>query len=393
MKILQICPKFFPPFASSGIVRVIYELSKQLVERGYDVTIYTSDAMDINSRIDSSNCIVNVNGIKIYYFRSILYERAWRYKFFITPDLARIIKKSIREYDIVHMHDYRTFQNIVAYYYAVKYNKPYILQAHGSLAITTGKDIPKKLFDLIWGYRMIQYASKLIALTKAEAAQYRKMSIKQDNIVIIPNGINLSEYKNLPKRGNFRQKYSIGDDEKIILYLGRLHKVKGLDLLVKAFAKLSKEYHDIKLVIVGPDNGMLNELKNLVNSFNISSSVIFTGSLYGESKLEALVDADIFVLPSYYETFPIAVLEAMACGLPIIITRSCEFQREINNFAGFSVKTSVLDLYNAIKKLIENENLRKVFGKNSIKIISLKFNLENIIKKYLKLYKSILVEY
>ncbi|NIT57028.1 MAG: glycosyltransferase, partial [Aliifodinibius sp.] len=206
--------------------------------------------------------------------------------------------------------------------YARKYSIPYVLQARGSLITYFYKGWQKRIFDVIWGRRILKDAAKLVALTPIEAEQYRNMGISEDKIEIIPNGIELSEFENLPERGRFRRKHDLGDDQRVILYLGRIHKIKikGLDLLVRAFAELTKPLNSVKLVIAGPDDGYLSSLKKLITDLGISNEVLFTGHLYGEDKVEAYVDADVFVLPSTYEIFGNVVLEACACGTPVIVT-------------------------------------------------------------------------
>jgi glycosyltransferase involved in cell wall biosynthesis len=147
------------------------------------------------------------------------------------------------------------------------------------------------------------------------------MGISDSKIATIPNGINLQEYTDLPRRGSFRRKFSIDEDAKIILFLGRIHEIKGIDFLVKAYAYLLEKlkFKDSLLVIAGPDDGYLVQLKRLLSSMKMGTDdVLLIGPLYGRDKLEAYVDADVFVLPSRYETFPNVILEAYACFKPVI---------------------------------------------------------------------------
>ena len=103
-----------------------------------------------------------------------------------------------------------------------------------------------------------------------------------------------------------------------MLFLGRLNKIKGLDTLAIAFKQIIEESKNVILVIAGPDDGYLNSLKNLVSSLKIDDNVLLVGPLYGDDKLSAYVDADVYVLPSTYETFPVTILEAYACSKPVI---------------------------------------------------------------------------
>ena len=144
------------------------------------------------------------------------------------------------------------------------------------------------------------------------------MGVPDEKIAVIPNGIDFSEYAVLPPRGSFKRKFGIKNEEKIVLYLGRLHKIKGVDILVKAFTNVIENLDDVRLVVVGPDDGSLDGLQTLVKDMNVGNKVIFTGPLYGLEKIKAYVDSEVYVLPSRYETFPMTVLEAYACGKPVI---------------------------------------------------------------------------
>ena len=98
----------------------------------------------------------------------------------------------------------------------------------------------KEIFDKLWGFDILHDASRAFALTEVEKEQYLKMGVSKDKIEIVPLGINLEEYDNLPERGKFKSKHDISDDEKVILFLGRIHEIKGLDLLIKKFQPNSK---------------------------------------------------------------------------------------------------------------------------------------------------------
>jgi glycosyltransferase involved in cell wall biosynthesis len=194
----------------------------------------------------------------------------------------------------------------------------------------------------------------------------------------------------LPQKGEFRRKYGLDDNERVILYLGRIHKIKGLDLLARAFADLSKSLNDIKLVIVGPDGGYLPSLKKLVGELKIRNKVLFTGALYGQDKLEAYTDADIYVLPSFYETFPNTVLEACACGTPVVLTDRCGIADVINGRAGLVVSYDAGQLQQALLHILGDDELRRKFGEKGKLLVREKFNWEKIAEQVESVYLSCL---
>jgi len=325
MKILQVTNFFKPSWEAGGPPRTVYEISKKLVEKGHGVTVYTTDGFKMRLDVEK-NKPVDVDGIKTYYFRNLSSYLARKMVLPIPYYLPVVAKKEIKDFDIVHIHEYRTIAAIVVHHYAKKYKIPYILQPRGSIP-RIRKGIQKKIFDILFGYSIIENASKIIATSRIESGLYESAfpNLGKEKIIHIPNGIDVETYQNLPKRGEFRKKYSIAEDEKAILFLSRIHERKGADILVQAFSKLKKGSKGVKLIIAGPDEGFLDKLKLMVNEMNIEKDVIFSGPLYEKDKLEAYVDADVFVLPSKdpYESFGNVALEASACGTPTIVTNMC----------------------------------------------------------------------
>ena len=386
MKILQVTPEFHPSTGYGGGPIIAYEISRALVQRGHEVTVYTTDADNKTSRLNSG--IKNIGNMKIYYFKNISNSMAYKLKLFVSPGMMRIISREIHNFDLIHVHDYRTFQNILVHHYAIKHGIPYVLQAHGSISSSFyQKQKQKKIFDEIFGYDILRDASKVIALTSMEALQYKKKCVDEDRIEIVPNGINLLEFGDLPESGVFRRKYSIRDDEKVILYLGRLHRTKGIDLLVKAFLDISKEIDNIRLVLVGPDDGYQSALKNLTQELKLDEKVLFSGFVTNDEKMKAFVDADVFVTPSF-SGFPVTFLEACACGLPIITTNNGDKLDWIHGKVGYVVEYDKDQLREAIFRILSDGELMRKFGERGRKLVREYFSWDTIIKKIEGLYEN-----
>lgn len=390
MKILQVVPYFPPAYAFGGPVNVSYQISKELVKRGHEVVVYTTDAESLNSRLNIKPMKV-VDGIRVHYMRNLSLVLARRSKLFITPEISLRAKEEIKEFDIVHLHEYRTYQNIIIHRCAKKYGVPYVLQAHGSLLRIMTKQRLKLIYDVLFGYRILRDASKVIALTKTEAQQYRSMGVAEEKIEIIPNGIDLSEFADLPLKGSFKKKFGIDEDEKIVLYLGRIHQIKGIDILVKAFAKVVKKLSNVKLVIVGPDDGYLGELKALIRALKIEDNVLLLGPLYGRDKLEVYVDAEVYVLPSRYETFPMSLLEAYACSKPVIASNVGGLKDlVINDVTGYLVEPrNIKQLAGNIFSLLNDDNKAKEIGLRGKKFVEKKYTIEKVVNVLEHLYEDV----
>ena len=378
MKILQVV-NFFSPHHGGGSIEVVYQLSKALAQRGHEVSIYTSD-IELDQQYISS-----LSEVKSHAFHKWLTAANLQF----TPGIINASKKELEKFDVIHMHNYRTFQNIVVHHYAKKYSVPYVLQAHGSAGTYFTRGNLKKVYDILGGYNILRNANKLIAVSPGEVEQYEKLGIAREKIEIIPNGINPNEFDNLPPRGEFREQYNLSDNEKLILYLGRIHQVKGIDLLVKSFINLPENLGKVRLVIAGPDDGYLSSLKKLSNDLNLNEKIIFTGPLYKERKFEAYVAADVYVLPSVYEIFGITVLEACACGTPVIVTDRCGAANIVDGVAGNVVSYDSNELANAILFMLSDDKISREFSKNGRALVRDKFNWSRIAEQIENIYVSV----
>jgi len=395
MDILHVVPSFYPCLSAGGVVNASYQLSKKQVEAGNKVSVFTTDSCKTRLKLEK-RYEVNVDGVKTYYFRNL--SNHLKSSFLIDTPLTMPFKanKIIKNHEILHIHEHRHSLAIIASYYAFKNNIPYVLQAHGSVLPFFQKESLKKNFDKLWGFKILHNASRVLALTEIEKEQYLKMGIKEENIEILPLGINLKEYDNLPSKGKFRLKYGIANDDKLILFIGRIHKIKGLDLLVRSFRLLKNDLKDelrngssLKLAIVGPDDGFLEELNKLIGKLKLKEDIILTGPLFENDKKSAIVDSDIFVMPSKYESFTTSGLEAMACEKPLILTKNNHIHNWVNNNVGFSCDYDEKDLANSIKQLLNDEELIKNFGKKGKKLIEEKYNWNSVEKQAENIYKSI----
>lgn len=383
MRILQVIPVFSASFG--GPVAVVRSISKELAKR-HEVTIYTTTAVDKRHDFRSSGFEVVLDGCHVNYFPRISFFGGLN----VSPTMARALNQSLRKYDVVHLHSWRHFEDLAVHHYARRFRVPYVLQVHGSLPRIMDWRRLKGIYDSLFGYRLLRDASKVIALSQTEGEQYRSMQVSKDKIKIIPNGIDLSEYADLPPKGSFKKKLSLGNNEKIILFLGRIHRIKGVDILIKAFASISRELENVKLVVAGPDDGYLHEARALARTLGISDKIAFVGSLYGVNKLEAYVDADFLVVPSLYEIFGIVILEAYACRKPVIASRVIGPQELVlDGQTGILVNPGEInELTDAMKLLLYDESKTRNMGMNARQFVTENFDIEKIVNKIETLYKE-----
>lgn len=388
MNILHVVTYFAPCFSAGGVVNAAYEIAKTQVENGHDVCVYTTDSCQERIKLEN-NYNEDIDGIKVFYFRNISNSVKTKLTIDMPISLIRYLKKTINNFDIIHLHEHRHSLAIATHRYAKKNNIPYVLQAHGSVLPFFQKEKMKEIFDKVWGFDILHDASKVFALTEVEKEQYLKMGIKQEDIEIVPLGINLEDYTDFPEKGKFKSRLNIDENDKLILFLGRIHEIKGLDLLIKSFNQISND--NIKLAIVGGDYGFKGEVEKLINEFDLNEKVIFPGVLTGSDKIEALIDCDIFVMPSRYESFTTSGLEAMACSKPLILTKNNHIHTWVKDSVGLVCEFDTDDLSNCIEKLLNNEKLSEEFGKTGRKLIEEKYNWNKVSKQIESIYENCII--
>jgi glycosyltransferase involved in cell wall biosynthesis len=390
MKILQVISYFPPAYAFGGSVQVAFFISKGLVNNGHEVVVYTTDAKDFKSRFKMRSN-ENIDGIKVYRFRNLSMMLV-KLKIFITPGLFFHLRSEREKFDIIHLHDYRTIQNIVVYFYAKKHGIPYVLHSHNSLVRTGALPALKQLYDVLFGYTLLRGASMVIALSTFEAEQYKLMGVPDERIAIIPNGIDLSEYANLPPPGSFSGKFNIQKNKKIILYLGRINKYKGIDFLIKATAHLINDckYDDIMLVIAGFDDGYLGEIKKQIHLLNIEKNVLLTGKLTEIEKISAFVDADVVVNVEPSNVFGMIPLEAAACSTPVIVSDGNSVKDIVKKGGfGFSVKyNDISELAETMRRIIDDNSLGTKMGQKGREFVFENFDWADVIVKLVNIYEA-----
>ena len=388
MNILHVAHFFYPCLSAGGVVNASYQIALNQVKSN-DVHVYTSDSCKERLKFENGSYGVDVDGIKVDYFKN-LSNKFKLATMLDTPLFAPFkIRNDIKNYDIIHIHEHRQTLAIFVSYFARKNNIPYIVQAHGSVLPFFQKETLKNLFDKAFGFKILHNASCVFALTEVERKQYIEMGVSEDRIEIVPLGINLEEYEDLVEFGNFRSRFNLGDDEKLILFLGRIHEIKGLDLLIDSFNLLLRDSSSsIKLAIVGPDDGYLDILSKKIDENGLKENVIVTGPLYNEQKHEALVDCNLFVMPSRYESFTTSGLEAMACGKPLVLTKNNHIWDWVDGNVGLACDDDENSLKDAMKRVLFDEELSKGFSENAKHLIKDKYNWDMINKQILDIYKK-----
>ncbi len=283
-----------------------------------------------------------------------------------APAILWRVYKYVRAADVVSLHSIYSFPVFVGYLLARFHRKPYGVWPHGVFAPFQRTVSPRKkwLYDRLIGRRILNKASVVFFSARGEREEAVSLGLKCPS-VIVPHGIDVAEYASLPPKGRFRTRCFPGHEGEVVVFLARLNAKKGLDLLIRAMAFVMAQRPQVRLAIVGPPDpaGFLRQVQAWLCESGIESRTTLAGPVTGEAKLEVMADADVFALPSHAENFGFSVFEAMASGVPVVVTDSLNYAEEIvSSGAGIAVKRDPENLATAILHLLENPDLRRRMG-------------------------------
>lgn len=379
MKVLHIAASL--SYEWGGPTKVVAGLTEALAKKGIEITVFAPITDELK--------FAQINGVNVQIFKQSFPARIWTS---CSLELARAVEREISKFDLIHIHEIWHHPQFIAYKAAIKAGKPYIITIHGELEpwCLSNKKIRKKVVSFLFQKKIIEDASALHALTQEEIKNISNYA-ENNNIFLIPNGIVIEEFEELSNEDCIKDMYPEIKDKKVILFLGRIHPKKGLELLIKAFSRIAKDRNDVCLLIVGPDSeGYQHTIEKICKTEGILNSVIITGMLIGRKKLAALRVANLFVLPSHSEGFSISILEALACGLPVVITKECNFPEVEKMGAGRVIERDVEQLSNNLIELLENPELCKTMGEKGKKMVRDTYTWDKIADKMVAVYETVM---
>ncbi|MFQ9501117.1 MAG: glycosyltransferase family 4 protein [Clostridia bacterium] len=315
MKILMLTWEY-PPRVVGGISRVVYDLSHRLIKDGHEVTVVTYRDGEVPYYEDDK-------GVKVYRVDNYMIQPNnfidWilQLNFNMVERASQIIAEQ-GKFDVIHAHDWLVANAAKTLKHS--FDIPIVATIHATEAgRNSGIREPNQKYinDTEW---MLTYeANEVIVNSNYMKSEVQRLfGLPFEKINVVPNGVNLNKFTGMDRDYSFRRKYAM-DNEKIILFMGRLVYEKGVQNLIAAMPKVLASYHDAKLVIAGK-GGMLDELKAQADYLGISNKVYFAGYMNGKDVERMYKAADISVFPSTYEPFGIVALEGMLAERPIVVS-------------------------------------------------------------------------
>jgi glycosyltransferase involved in cell wall biosynthesis len=361
MRVLMAVQSYFPFQDQGGPVVKVRALAHSLALRGHQVTVLTADlglkknSFNMPFEACSWGYCAEENGVKAVYLSTLAHYRALT----VNPGVVGFCRASLRQFELVHFYGLYDLLGPAVSYFCRSRDVPYVIEPMGMYRPIDRSFQLKRTWHRSLGSSFWNHAAQIIATSELEQDELLADGVPPEKVVIRYNGIDRNMPDNAPLRGEFRSKWGIGPAEPVVLFLGRLIPRKGADILIEAFAKACPDSG--RLVIAGPEGepGYVAALSKRAHATGVESRVLFTGPLYDNAKAAVFADTDIFALPSRYENFANSVAEAMACGIPVIITEGCGIRSLVNGRAGLVVAREPGPLADAISKLIADVTLYK----------------------------------
>ncbi len=385
MRVLHVIPSVGPMRGGPSVaLRVMVQ---GLARAGVYVDVVTTDDNG-NGRLD------------VPYSRPIT-EYGVNYRFFprqigfytFSWPLTLWLAQHVKEYDLVHIHALFSYAAIPAAYWASRSGVPYIVRPLGVLnrwGMRNRRPWLKKISLSLVEKKILRGAAAVHYTSEQERSEAAQLGIGEE-CVVISNAVDVPIRSSGVIPGSFRRKHRLLADRIVVLFLSRVHPVKGLHMLLPAFARVWTEHSRARLVVAG--NGEADYLAHLQQEaarLEILPHILWVGFLSGEEKWAALADADIFVLPSESENFGMAAVEAMACGVPVVVTDRVGIQREIAQAqAGLVISRKTEELTKALSVLIADPQLRADMGLNGRRLAREKFTSGATTERVIALYRDI----
>jgi len=398
LKLLHVIPSFAPAWRYGGPIYAVQGMTRELARQGHEVVVMTTN-------IDGPNVLdvplarpVSMDGVTVWYF-PVEPPRWWCF----SRALGRALQMQVKHFDLVIIHSIFLWPTAVAAFSCQRRGVPYVIRpagaldpaclskSYGSGRISLSSRAKKWLYLNTLGRLDLAGASAIHFMSQAEMEASRPLRLRPPGFVL-PHGVECEQMEkesiSLPLRARYPQ---IGD-KKVVLFLSRLDPIKGLDRLIPALGDLALRRKDFAFVLAGMGNTAYEaEVAALVKEHLLQEQTVFLGLVHGSAKWALFRDADLFALSSYHENFGVAVVEAMAAGLPVIISDRVGICREVSRAgAGLVTGLEPKEIAAAVERLLADENLRQEMGRKGAILAREQFNLAKVVKDLVQVYGQII---
>lgn len=389
MKILHVTLGFIPAVGWGGPVKIVHENGRELVRRGHEVTVCCTNLLNKRERIAPGTFTRRIDGLQVVYFAT------WNLPFWPgtlgpiwLPEWSGWLRREIAQFDVVHINGYRNFMNLPVIQAAKAAGVPVVLQPHGGIPVIVNSFVVKRLYDRVFGQSELANVAAIIAGQDSEREQALARGVPPEKIQIIYNGLAIRDAASLPESGAFRKRYGLRNDAPLVLFLARINKKKGADMLIEAFVRLKTP--NVQLIIAGPDDGQLPEVLRLIKKYGVQDRVVLPGLLSGVDVDAAFRDADLYVLPCRADTFPQTILESCYAGTPIVVTDACESAYLVKDRIGDVVPFDPDAFAKAIDRLLNDREHYQRYQANCPLVMADTFSIRQAVDRLEALYERVM---
>lgn len=383
MKIVHVITSMDPD--KGGPQAVVMRLAAAQADLGHDVQVVSQADREVVTRMVAlGRLIPGFDRISWH-----LLPLPGRVEEILCRRARGVLARVLTDADQLHLHGVWEPILVAAAAMARRLGIPYCVCPAGMLDTwsLSQKRWKKRLALALGCRRMLDNAAFIHALNRDEVDLMQPVGLRAP-AEIIPNGVFVEEFEQLPSPGPFLDLISRPNGRRYVLFLSRLHYKKGLDLLAHAFRQVAQECPDVDLIVAGPDGGAEDDFRTLVRRFGLERRVLMVGPLYGETKLQALVAAACFCLPSRQEGFSIAITEALACGTPVVITHACHFPEVAIAGAGVVTTLEPAEIAHGMIEILENSGAAERMGRRGRHLVFENYTWPRIARLTTGLYEA-----
>ena len=366
IKILRVVSDLYP-YSIGGLGVHVHELSKEIVKRGHQVTVFTCEK---HPKLYHNQ----VNGYNVYYFNTFMNT----FGFSAPPSMLTALFKKVDDFDIVHAHSHLFFSTHMAAFVRKFKKTPLIVTNHGFVSQRVPFTIQKIALPIVakWTY---SNADAIICYTSEMKEEMENWGIRTENVRIIHNGVNTEFFR--PLNNN--------DKEYDIIWVGRYVPGKGIEFLIQSLSELKKEFKDFKVLMIG-SGPLKKSIEEMVIKSNLTNHITFIEKISNDDLLYYYNKSKLFVLTSIEEGVPRTILEAMACGLPVVCSDLPQLKTLIDGSGILVPKKDGISIANAIMKILNDDKFYERLSMNARQKIITKYSWEDTVTKTIQLYEELI---
>jgi len=396
MRILFAAPGYKPAWRIGGPIISVSSVAEGLARRGHEVIVFTANS-NLDQDLDvPTNRPIEIEGVQVWYFeRQEPLQRLFPHVgylskslgFLYSPHMAKALERVVPTVDLVHTHLPFNYPTYAAAQAAFRHGKPLFYHQRGVFDPERLKfrSLKKMLYLRLVEVPILRRATTLIALTAAETKNYLRLGVDTP-CRIIPNGIDAGAYSGRYEPG-FLEPLGIRPEHSVILFLSRLHPIKGADRLLDAFLRVQSAFPSAVLVLAGPDEfGLEASLRKRTDAVELNERIIFPGMVHGELKRQLLRRADLFCLPSDAEGFSMAVLEAMAASTAVLLSPGCHFPEVEQAGAGLIADLEPEAIASALRNMLSSSGRLQQMGQAAARFVAQRYSWDKITDLLLETY-------